>query len=492
MSTWQPTAEDLATIVTEQNPWRSGGTVPALLAPPSERPLATHLWSRLIADEPRRFQVLLGPRRVGKTTVMYHTARHLLDEGVPAPRVVYLSVDHPLLLDLPLGMLVRTVTGVTKATASEPVYLLLDEVVYADDWDRWLKTMYDERWPVRVVATSSATAALDDRRSESGVGRWEVQYLLPYSLPEVAELLEVPFNVTASENLGTTIRTAIDSGVDASALSPLREILLLTGGFPELLTDPSLRAEGNDPATQLLRSQRVLRADAVERAVYKDIPQSFGVESPLALERVLYLLAAQIGGLISPTKLCREAGLSQPTFDRYLLHLERAFLVFTLPNYSGVESKVQRRGRKLYFVDVAVRNAALQRGAGPLSSAAEMGLLTENLCASHLHRLATHAGVRLFHWRDGDREVDLVYDDPNDPLAFEIASSVRHSKRGIATFVDRHPRFTNRCYLVAPDAPPLTPESTSRGIGTIPLELFLGLVGLQAERALAAQLGVNN
>lgn len=38
--------------------------------------------------------------------------------------------------------------------------------------DLWFKTFYDERWPVRIAATSSATAALRDRRTESGVGRW--------------------------------------------------------------------------------------------------------------------------------------------------------------------------------------------------------------------------------------------------------------------------------------------------------------------------------
>lgn len=117
----------------------------------------------------------------------------------------------------------------------------------------------------------------------------------------------------------------------------------------------------------------MLKSDAVERAVYKDIPQAFNVDSPQLLKRVLYTPAGQITGVLSPASLCQNLGLGQPTLDRYLTYLERAFLVFILPNYSGSEAKVQRRGRKLYFVDGAVRNATLRRGIRPLSDAAEMG-----------------------------------------------------------------------------------------------------------------------
>lgn len=71
----------------------------------------------------------------------------------------------------------------------------------------------------------------------------------------------------------------------------------------------------------------MLRNDAVERAVYQDIPQSFGVGNPMMLERLLYVLAAQITGVLSPSHICSELGLSLPTLDRYLSCLERALLV---------------------------------------------------------------------------------------------------------------------------------------------------------------------
>ena len=53
--------------------------------------------------------------------------------------------------------------------------------------------------------------------------------------------------------------------------------LLLVGGFPRVagaaIHQCARSRLGSDIANQVLESQRVLRSDAVERAVYKDIPR---------------------------------------------------------------------------------------------------------------------------------------------------------------------------------------------------------------------------
>ena len=444
------------------------------MAPPTDRPMARGLWQLLISDRPRRYQIVLGPRRVGKTTVLYQTVRHLIDHGVPPSLIWWLRMDHPQLMQLDLGWLVRGVLDAVDASPAQPVYLMLDELVYAKDWDLWLKTFYDEGWPVRVAATSSATAALRDRRLESGVGRWTEQLLTPFLLPEYLELLDIPHAVPAGETLAESLAALAGGQPSPQEFREPRRRLMLVGGFPELLLAEHLRPRREEPDL-VLESQHVLRSDAVERALYKDIPQSYGVRNPLMLERLLYVLAAQVSGILSPSRISRELGISMQTLDRYLSYLERAFLVFTLPNYSGRETNVQKRGRKLYFVDGAVRNAALHRGLAVLDDPVEMGALIENLAAASLYALAQRTGVRLFHWRDGDHEVDLVFDHPDQPLAFEIASSPNHSRSGLHALIRRYPRFQGGCYLVTPQAQVFHPDDS--GVGTLPLDLLLLAAG---------------
>jgi predicted AAA+ superfamily ATPase len=415
---------------------------------------------------------------------MYQTVRHLLAQNIAPDRLWWLRLDHPLLMDFSLDALVGGIAETTRP--DHPVFLFLDELAYAEKWDLWLKTFYDEQWPVRLMASSSSTAVLRGRRMESGVGRWEEQYLSPYLFGEYLDLCGKTVDVPDQPTLAEAVEACIDNKVRAAGLESYRRRFVLTGGFPELLTQS---AQPIDEESALLQSQRTLRSDAVERAIYKDIPQAFGVDNPLALERLLYVLAGQVTGLISPRTVCASVGnISLPTLERYLSYLEQSFLVFTLPNYSGSEETVQRRGRRVYFVDSAIRNAALQRGLAPLTDPTEMGLLLENLAAGHLHALCEQTQVRLYHWRRKRSEVDLVYDHPQFPLAFEIAQSPMHSRKWLVEFEQQFPRYRGRCYLVAPTAGVSGPAENADGIGRLPLDLFLLVVSAQSRRALAERL----
>src|SRR6185369_12162723 len=96
---WTPTESDYMRILEEQNPWHKLNRVPDELAPPVRRPMAEVLWQLMLNPPLPRYQIILGPRRVGKTTVMYQTVRQMLTEGVEAKRLWWLRLDHPLLLD---------------------------------------------------------------------------------------------------------------------------------------------------------------------------------------------------------------------------------------------------------------------------------------------------------------------------------------------------------------------------------------------------------
>ncbi len=487
--TWSPKPEDYQSVFLEQNPWHADGSVPSIWAPPVERALAKTLWKRVLRPRIRRFELVLGPRRVGKTTVLYQTVRTLMKEGVAPHRLWWLKMDHPLLMPESLDRLVKTVIARSKATAKEPALLFLDEITYASNWNLWLKTIYDEAWPVRIAGSSSSAAALRGERRESGVGRWEEHYLAPCLFTEYLELMDRRVTLPVGKTLWETLQNSIDANPQVADLVDHRRRYLLVGGFPELLL---VRRERDlDETSMLLESQRILKSDAVERAVYRDIQQAFGVEDPMLLERLLYTLAGQVAGVLSPQLICQTLErLSQPTFDKYLSYLEQTYLVFTLPNYSGGEAARQKRGRKLYFVDGAVRNAALQRGVGPLKDPGEMGLLLENMVAGHLHALAQQTQARLYHWREKSHEVDLIYDQPEAPVVFEISMSATHSRRGLHEFVERFPRFRGRCFLVAPLVSPSKPKDSWDEIGTIPLDLLLTVLGLQAEHALAERIGL--
>lgn len=489
--TWTPGVDDFAATLANQNPWGGGEGVPEVLAPPNERSLAQELWRRLLADSPRRFFLVVGPRRVGKTTCLYQTVRHLLAQGISATRIWWLRLDDPLLMQVPMRTLMASIVKWSQATSEAPAYVFLDELTYTADWDHWLKSFYDEGWPVRIVASSSATAALRKGSHESGVGRWDQLYLPPYSFSDYLELIGAPVALPVQDTLGATLRAVTTSMPELPKDLELRlRRFILTGGFPELLlagAKTSAAKENDD----VLRFQIRLRDDAVLRAIHMDIPQTFSIDNPILLERMLYTLGGQLAGILSPTKICSALEMTRPTFDKYLSYLEQTSLVFTTQSYSLAERNVQKRGRKLYFVDGAVRNAALQRGPRPLASPEEEGLLLENAVASHLHSLAELRQNRLYHWHeDSKSEVDLLLDEPDSPLAFEVGRGADHHLRGMQALIARYPRFKGNCYLVSPDVRlPVAADRAESGIGSVPLALLLLVIGAQAQAALRVRLG---
>ncbi len=474
----QPTEPD---VVAAQNPWWEGGPVPQ--AHPYRRSMMRATLLALATDEPRRYQVIIGPRRVGKTVSMYQMVADLLAEGVPARSVTWLRLDHPELIPVSLGALAKTALD-RKSRETEKAYLFLDEVLYADRWDLWLKTFYDEGWPLRVVATGSATAALRHARRESGVGRWEERFLSPLLFHDVLAMQGVTArDAGGGGNGGGAALDLLDDPWSVEpALGPpaLKQALmayLLVGGFPELAT--VLKPEPE----HVLRSQRVLKDDAVDRALYKDLRHAYAIDEPLALEKLLYVLAGQVGGLLATRSIAPAAGISHPTTERYLKYLEEASLVFLLPNSAATEEAVARRGRKIYLGDPALRNAVLLRGLLPLSNPAEIGTLLENAVAVHLHALARNLHIRLYHWRRGRDEVDFVLDHPERPVAVEVTYAARHSPAALRRLAEATPKLRGRCWLVGPGEIDTKPQEDGPVLGRVPPERWLHACGRAADRA---------
>ena len=129
------------------------------------------------------------------------------------------------------------------------------------------------------------------------------------------------------------------------------------------------------------------------------------------------------------------------------------------------------------------------RGAAPLSNSEEMGLLLENLVASHLYVLCQQNQIRLHHWRQGTVEVDLIYAHPENPLAFEIASSPAHSRGALTKLIEHMPRFKGGAYILSPTSLSIDAATQPSGIGSMPIDKFLLLVSAQAESELLKNLG---
>jgi len=160
--------QELVSVLQGFNPWWAGRALPV----PTFRRLAFEACRTYLTNPTLKRAVLLsGPRRVGKTTVLYQLAEDLLASGVEARSILYLSLDHPVLKLLGLRDILDLYHQHIHAE-DRPAVLLLDEVQYSREWETEIKLLVDHKPNYRIVATGSASVVHRERLAESGVGRW--------------------------------------------------------------------------------------------------------------------------------------------------------------------------------------------------------------------------------------------------------------------------------------------------------------------------------
>ena len=78
----------------------------------------------------RRAIVLMGPRRVGKTVMVYHSIRKLLDSGIDSKNILYLSLETPIYTGLPLERLLNYFQELFNHGREAKLFVFFDEIQY--------------------------------------------------------------------------------------------------------------------------------------------------------------------------------------------------------------------------------------------------------------------------------------------------------------------------------------------------------------------------
>lgn len=136
---------------------------------------------------PHRAVVLMGPRRVGKTVMMYQAIQDLIDNGIDASKIFYFSLDTPLYTNLSLQELTDKAILASKASLKN-AYVFFDEIQYLKDWEIHLKSLVDNNRETKFIASGSAAAALRMKSRESGAGRFTDYFLPPLTFAEYIDL----------------------------------------------------------------------------------------------------------------------------------------------------------------------------------------------------------------------------------------------------------------------------------------------------------------
>ena len=399
--------EGILKVLTAFNPWWKTGAVNPKLSKNYKRFAFYEAMKRLEQTDIRRTVVLTGTRRVGKTTIQYQMIEALLEKGVSPQKIVFISMDHPML----------KLSGVNEVLecyheniyAEQDVYYFFDEIQYAPDWDKWLKTIYDMQPDTRMVATGSASPALIRGNQESGAGRWSVIPVPTMSFYEYCELLdldrpELPKAFKATQMLHMTQQERTQIMLQLAKVQNYFNRYLQVGGFPELaLADNDIMA------------QQIMREDVVDKVLKRDLPSLYNIRNATELERIFLYLCNVSSEIVSIDAIAKELnGVSRPTVENYIQYLESANLIYQSWPVDMAGKRVLKAKPKIYIADAAIRNAVLMDDS-LLTNPVEMGKIVETAVYKHIAAFYYQRATSVGYFRGGkkNKEIDIVVDYHN-------------------------------------------------------------------------------
>lgn len=367
-----------------------------------------------------RAELILGPRQVGKST--------MLDHLVQNQRFIKLTGED----EDDLSILADPKTFLTLTQQFPNV--IIDEAQFVPNIGRVIKRLVDNNTTdSRIFVTGSSALDLGGHLKESAAGRFNSYNLWPLSLEELAE--------------------------HSSWIEVKRQIndRMIYGCHPDVINDPAHAKE------YLL--------DFTDSILYKDLFKLAEVRKPTDLTKLVTFLAANVGSEIRYGSIASELGIQNKTIERYVDLLASCFILKVVPSWSRNPTAELKLSKKIYFYDNGIRNALLKNFA-PVPAREDKGALWENLFFTE--RLKLHAfrrdGGEIYFWRTKKQhEMDFIEIVNGTIAAFECKAGNKINSTSIKAFSRAYPNIP--VTVVSPDnidQEPVEPASLANAFDAPP------------------------
>jgi hypothetical protein len=398
--------EQIMKRMVSDNPWWVSNAIPEYYSCMPHRAYLTDFYNEVEDIDMRRAVILMGPRRVGKTVMIFHSIEQLLKSGVPGKKIIYISIDTPIYNNLSLeNLFLYARTALKNVDETDGFYVFFDEIQYLKDWEIHLKSLVDTYKKVKFIGSGSAAAALKMKSNESGAGRFTDFMLPPLTFKEY-------INFNKQENLIVQSKGGVApiDAIDINALNNLFINYINYGGYPEVVFSEKIR---QNPG-------QYIKNDIIDKVLLRDLPSLYGISDIQELNRLFVHIAFRSGNEFSYEKLSSESGIRKDIIKRYLEYLEAAFLIKVVNKIDQNAKHLKKvMSFKIYLTNPSLRCALFS----PVTESDDMlGSMVETAIFSQW----IQGGKTDFYyanWTKGREkgEVDLVWVDSATQKAYSAA-----------------------------------------------------------------------
>jgi predicted AAA+ superfamily ATPase len=280
-------------------------------------------------------------------------------------------------------------------------FLLLDEFQYINGISVMLKLLTDKYPKLKILCSSSSSLDILQKTEESLAGRVRMIEVFSLSFEEY-----LSFN---NEKL-LKLYEKFDENTESSALTlPIEQLFeeyLIYGGFPR-----AALAKNREEKSEILN-------DIYQTYLLKDVRNYINNEQTVGFNKIVRLLASQVGNMVNINELSRESGISYKQCEEFLYLLEQMYIIKLIEPYFVNKRKVISKMKKVYFCDLGLRNM-IERNFNAIDFRVDNGAIAENFVMLELWRNKTAGGELQFYRTTDGTEVDFVFTQTTHKTAVE-------------------------------------------------------------------------
>lgn len=352
-------------------------------------------------EEPRKFiQVIMGPRQVGKSTVIKQVLNNLDTPYRFFAADAVANSNSEWIIEC--WESVRMLNEIHK----RGYILVIDEIQKINNWSEIVKKLWDEDTfndrDIKVVLLGSSRILLKKGLSESLAGRFEEIRMCQWSYEEMKDCF------------GYSI-----------------EEYLFYGGYPgaAALKDDTERFED------------YIRSSIIEATINRDILNDTPINKPALLRQTFELAAHYSGNILSYTKMMgqlQDAG-NVTTLVQYLHLLNESCLVTGIQKYSNDFARTKGTIPKFQVYDNSFKVVL-----SPYSfeearlSPARWGNIYESGIGAYIIGQSFLHNFEVFYWRERNLEVDFILRKKGLVIAIEVKSNFERNTAGLTEFKKRY------------------------------------------------------
>lgn len=382
-----------------------------------KRPIFKVIQKRM--KESRRFiQVLLGPRQVGKTTLALQITKSL-DKPFH-----FVSADLATLQDL-AWLQQQWEIARKKIDINKGAILIIDEIQKVPHWSKLVKSLWDEdarnKTNLSVIILGSSPWLVQKGLTESLAGRFEIIPITHWSLSE----MQNSFNWSLEQ-------------------------YVYFGGYP----GAAYLATNSDNHS---RWTNYINDSIIETTISRDILLMTQVNKPALLRRLFQLGCTYSSQILSYNKMLgqlQDSG-NTTTLAHYLSLLAGAGLLQGLQKFASQPVRQRASSPKLAVFNTALMAAQSKKSFKKAQNDPVLwGRLVESSVGAYLLNSIRGTQIKLFYWREQDKEIDFILQHGDNITAIKVKSgSETFRKSGIDLFIKSFK--PNRILLVGEKGIPL-------------------------------------